>query len=42
MGLHLYCVTAANIAPPAGLCGVDGAPISAVPLDGVSVWASAR
>lgn len=40
MGLHLYCVTASGIAPPVGLCGVDGAPVLAVALDGVSVWAS--
>jgi hypothetical protein len=40
MGVHVYCVTAANRVPPEGLGGVDGAAVHVVTRSGLALWVS--
>jgi hypothetical protein len=42
VGLHTYCIVPAGLAPPPGLCGIDGAPVTAVPCPPLACWVSAH
>lgn len=38
MGVYLYCVVPPGAVPSEELCGLDGAPVRTLPMDGFDAW----